>query len=82
MSMLLTLLFTCLAYFGLPLTKHSVQESVYDYGLFSEHLSNHWQGLRTIFPNISTKFDAVLLSDPSRSRIRPVTRLQIKGRKN
>jgi hypothetical protein len=71
-------LFTCLAFSVLealefPRTAHD---------FFPEHLSNQFQGLRRTFSEIFTKIDAVPLSDPLRIRIRPDTRLQIKGRKN
>jgi hypothetical protein len=48
---------------------------------FPELLSNHCQGLRRTFSEIYTKFVTVPLSDPSRNRIRPDTRLQTIGRK-
>jgi hypothetical protein len=44
-------------------------------------LSNLCQGLRHTLSEICTKFDAVPLSDPSRNRISPYTRLQIKTTK-
>jgi hypothetical protein len=50
----------------LPCTAH---------GFFPELLSNRCLDLHHTF------LDAVPLSDPSRNRIRPDTRLQIKGRK-
>jgi hypothetical protein len=45
-------------------------------------LRNHYQGLHRTFSEISTKHYArsLSLSGPSRTRIRPDTRLQIKGR--
>jgi hypothetical protein len=46
-----------------------------------ECLSNQCQGLRCTFSEICTKFDAIPLSNPSRNRIRPNMRLQIKRRK-
>jgi hypothetical protein len=47
-NMLLTLLFTCLAFFGLG-----------EFGLsVPERLSNHCQGLRRSFSEICTTFDA------------------------
>jgi hypothetical protein len=48
---------------------------------FPERLYNHCQGLRLISSEKCTKFDAVPLSDPSPNRIRPDTRLEMKGRK-
>jgi hypothetical protein len=71
--MLLTLLFTCLAFFDLG-----------EFGLFiySSCLSNHCQDLRRSFPEICAKFDVVPLSDSTRILIRPDTRLQIKRRNN
>jgi hypothetical protein len=57
MSILLTLLFTCLAFFGLG-------EFGFFRAFFPERLSNHCQGLRCTFYDIFTKFDAHLLSDP------------------
>jgi hypothetical protein len=70
--------FTSLAFFGLgefgfPCTAHA---------FFPERLSNHRQGLRYTFSEICTKFCAVPLSDPSRNRIRPDTRLQLTEVKN
>jgi hypothetical protein len=49
------------------------------HAFFPECLSNHCQGLCHTFTEICTKFDAVPLSHPSQNRIRPDTRLQIKG---
>jgi hypothetical protein len=49
------------------------------YTFFPEHLSNQCQSLRRTFAEICTKFDAYSLSDPSRNRIMPDARLQIKG---
>jgi hypothetical protein len=46
---------------------------------FPEPLSNQCQRLRSTFSEICSKFDAVPLSDLWRYRIRPDTRLQIKG---
>jgi hypothetical protein len=51
------------------------------HAFFLERLSNHCQGLCRTFSEICTKFDAVPLSNPSRNRIGPDIRLQIKGRK-
>jgi hypothetical protein len=48
---------------------------------FPERLTNHCQGVRHTLFEIYTKCDAQLLSDPSRNRVRPDTRLQIKWRK-
>jgi hypothetical protein len=48
---------------------------------FPERLSNHRQGLRRTFSEIFTNSDAVPFWGSSRNRIRPDTRLQIKGRK-
>jgi hypothetical protein len=50
------------------------------HAFFPESLSHHCQGLRLTFSEISTTFDAVPLSDPSRNRIKPDKRLPIKGR--
>jgi hypothetical protein len=36
---------------------------------FLEHLNNHCRGLRHAFSEIRTKFDVVLLSDPSQNHI-------------
>jgi hypothetical protein len=55
--------------------------SMYGSCFLPERLSNHWQGLHRTFSKIRTQFDAVPLSDPSWNRIRPDTRLQIKGHK-
>jgi hypothetical protein len=49
------------------------------HAFFHERLYNHCQRLRLTFPEICTKSDLVPLSDQLRNRIRPVTRLQIKG---
>jgi hypothetical protein len=46
-----------------------------------ERLFNHCQGLHRTFSETCTQFDAVRLSDPPWNRIRPNTRLKIKGRK-
>jgi hypothetical protein len=51
------------------------------HAFFPGRLSNHCQGLCGAISKICRKFDPVPLSDPSRNRIRPETRLQIKGRK-
>jgi hypothetical protein len=50
------------------------------HAFFPECLYNHYQDLRRTFSKICTKFDAVPLSDPPWSHIRPVTWLQIKGK--
>jgi hypothetical protein len=50
-------------------------------GPLSVHLSNHWQSLHSTIYGICIEFDAHLRSNPLRNRIRPSTRLQIKGRK-
>jgi hypothetical protein len=55
MSMLLTLLFTCLALLGLG-----------EFGL-SVHVSNHCEGLRRNFSEIRTELDVVPSSDQSRN---------------
>jgi hypothetical protein len=78
MSMLLTLCspvtpFSASASLDFPCKVHSS---------FPKRLSNHCQGLRHTFSEICTTFNAVPLSDPSRSLVRPDTQLQIKGRKN
>jgi hypothetical protein len=52
------------------------------HSIIPERLFNHCKGLPFTFSETWTKFDAVPLSDPSRNRIRPDARLQIKGRKN
>jgi hypothetical protein len=52
------------------------------HAFFPERLSNHCQGLRRTFSEVCTEFEAVPLSDPSRNRIRPDTRLQINGSNN
>jgi hypothetical protein len=51
------------------------------HAFFPERLSNHCQGLHRTFCEIFTNFDAPSFSDRSRIRIRPDTRLQIKGSK-
>jgi hypothetical protein len=48
---------------------------------FPERSSNHCWCFRHTFSKICTEVDSHLLSDPSRNRIRPDTRLQIKGHK-
>jgi hypothetical protein len=58
-------------------------QSTMQYWLFGMPIrTNQCLGLRRTFSEIFTKFDAVPLSDPSWNRIRPNTRLQIKGHKN
>jgi hypothetical protein len=47
-----------------------------------ERLSNHCQGLHRTTSEICSKFDAVCLSNPSRNRVRPDMKLQIKQCKN
>jgi hypothetical protein len=51
------------------------------YAFFPERLCNLVQGLRLTFSQICTQFDAVPLSERYRNRIRPVSPLEIKGRK-
>jgi hypothetical protein len=51
------------------------------HSFFPDRSSNHCQGLRRTFPEICIKFGVDPLSDPLRNRIRPDTRLQLKGRK-
>jgi hypothetical protein len=78
--MLLTLLITCLTFFGVsefgllpfkhPCTAHA---------FFSGCLSNHCQGLHHILSEICTTFDVHSLLDPSLNHIRPDTYLQMKG---
>jgi hypothetical protein len=65
-------LFSVSVSLGFPCTAHA---------FFPERVSNHCQGLRRTFTQICTKLDAVPLPDPPWNRIRPHTRLQIKGRK-
>jgi hypothetical protein len=72
MSIILILLFTCLAFsvsvsFDFPCTAHA---------LFPERLSYHYHSL------YHKKIIDLPLSDPSRNRIKPDTRLQMKGRKS
>jgi hypothetical protein len=52
------------------------------HSFFPERLCNHYHGLCRTFSEIWTKFDAVILSDPSRNLIRPNTRLQVEGHRN
>jgi hypothetical protein len=66
MSMLLTLLFTCLAFLGLA--EFGVQCKARAF--FPVGLSNHCQDRRGAFSEIFTKFDDVPLLDPSRNRTR------------
>jgi hypothetical protein len=75
---LLRPLFTRLAFFGLVEFGLSCTSHVF----LLEHLSNYYQDLCRTFFEIRTKFYVVLLSDASRNRIRPNTRLQIEGLKN
>jgi hypothetical protein len=72
MSMLLTLLFTCLALFGLG-----------QFGLSSPNacLINVRDSV-ALFRRFAKKFDAHWLLGPLRNRNRPDTRLKIKGRKS
>jgi hypothetical protein len=59
MSVLLTLLFICLTFFGLPWTGHTIQTSVWgSCYILPERLSNHCQGFRLTFSWTSTKSDA------------------------
>jgi hypothetical protein len=81
MSMLLTLLFSCLSFFLLSLGE-SLNFPCTSQAFFPERLSNHCQCLCRTFSEFSTKSNAVPLSDPSGNRVRPGTRLQIRGRKN
>jgi hypothetical protein len=67
MIMLLTLLFTCLAFSVLV----SLDFLCTAYAFFSERSSNHSRGLIRTFSEICTKFDDVPLSDLSRNHIRP-----------
>jgi hypothetical protein len=76
MSMLLTLLFTCL--FSVSVSLDSPYTA---HAFFHGRLSNHCQGLPCTFSEICTKCHAVPLSDPSRNLIVPDTRLQTKWRK-
>jgi hypothetical protein len=73
MSMLLTLLFTCLVFWVSVSLAHAC---------FPKGLSNHCQSIRRSFPEIWTTFNVVSLLDPSRNLIRPDIRYQIKGCKN
>jgi hypothetical protein len=49
---------------------------------FPECLFNHWQGFRCTVSETCKNSDAYSLSDPSRNRIRPDTRLPVKESKN
>jgi hypothetical protein len=60
MNMLLTLFFTCLAFFSLR--EFGV------HALFPKRLSNHCQGLRRTFSEICTKFDALFFRSIAKSR--------------
>jgi hypothetical protein len=82
MGMLLTLLFTCVTFFGLPWTEQLFKPPCTASAFFLERLSNYCQGLRHTFSWDLHNIDAVPLPDPSRNRIRIDTRFQIKGRKN
>jgi hypothetical protein len=73
MSMLLTLLFTCLT-FAVSLRS--------DFLCTAHAYLNYAMVSVVLFSEICTKLYAVPLSEASRNRIRPDTRLQIKGRKN
>jgi hypothetical protein len=79
LSMLLTLLFSGLAFFSVSM---SVDFPCTAHAFFPERLSNHCQGLRHTYFYICAKFDAVPLLDPMQNHIRLDTRLQIKGHKN
>jgi hypothetical protein len=68
-ALYLSRLFRSRRVWTLPCTAHA---------FFPERLSNHCQVVRRTSSEIYTKFDAVLLSDPSRNPIRPDTRLLIK----
>jgi hypothetical protein len=73
MSMLLTLLFTCLAFSDLPWLRMPVRHPCPAHDFFPECLSNHCLGLRHTFSEICTKFNVVPLSVPTRNDIRPDT---------
>jgi hypothetical protein len=79
MSILLSLLFTCLASSVSVSLDMPFKYPCIAHAFFPERLSNHAQGLRRILSKICTKIGAHSLSDPSRYRIRPDPRLQIKG---
>jgi hypothetical protein len=79
MGMLATLFFTCLALFSVSL---SFSSPCMAYAVLPpERLFNHCRCLCLQFSEICSNCNAVTLLDPSRNRIRPDTRLQIKGRK-
>jgi hypothetical protein len=80
MNMLLTLLFSCIAFFVLPWTQHAIQTNVYGSNFLPELLSNHCRSLHYTLSEICTKFDGFPLSDLTRYHMRPDTRLQIKRR--
>jgi hypothetical protein len=76
----------CSWLFSSPVSPYSVSVST-DFpctvhAFFPERLSNHCQDLCLTFGEICITFYAVPLSDRLRNRIRPDTRLQIKGSKN
>jgi hypothetical protein len=80
-SMLLTVLFISIAFFGLPWTEHAFQTPAYCSSSFlTRKIVYYYQCIRRSFCEICTKFDAVLLSDALRNRIRSETGLQIRGR--
>jgi hypothetical protein len=85
-SMVSTLFFICLAFFGLGDFGLAIQTPFKTWVRFMlsspRRLSSHFKGLRRNFSETCTKFDAYSLSDPSQNLIRPDARLQIKGRKN
>jgi hypothetical protein len=77
LSILLTMIFTCLTFFALG----EFGLSVYGSCFLVRSLSNHSQRLGHTFCEICTTFDAHSLSHSSRNRIRTDTGLQIKRHK-
>jgi hypothetical protein len=74
MKMLLTLLFTCPAFFFFGFSKFGL--SVHGSCFLPQ---SRCQGLCDTSSEIFRKFDAVALTDPSQNHIRPNTQLQIKA---
>jgi uncharacterized short protein YbdD (DUF466 family) len=81
MSMLLTFLFTYLAFLGLPWNDHPIQTPCTAHAFFPECLRNRCQGLCRTFSDICTKFDAGPLSVSSWNSTRADTRFQVEGRR-
>jgi hypothetical protein len=81
MSMLLTLLFTCIAFFGLPCSEHAIQTRVRRMLSSSNACIIIARMSVESFSEVCRNFGTLPMFGPSRIRIRPDTRVQIKGLK-